>query len=44
MATMAADPVFVDKNVLAYASRPSASLHLAARTAIDRLKDEGAAL
>jgi len=43
-ATMAADPVFVDTNVLVYASPPSASQHLAARTAIDRLQEEGAAL
>jgi len=41
---MAADPVFVDTNVLVYASRPAVLQHIAARTAIDRLQEEGAPL
>jgi len=41
---MAADPVFVDTNVLVYATRPSATQHAAALTALTRLEDEGSAL
>jgi predicted nucleic acid-binding protein len=44
MATMAADPVFVDTNVLVYATRPSAAQHVAALTALTRLEGEGSAL
>jgi predicted nucleic acid-binding protein len=44
MATMAADPIFVDTNVLVYATRPSAIQHAAALTALTRLEGEGSAL
>jgi predicted nucleic acid-binding protein len=44
MATMAADPVFVDTNVLVYATRPSATQHAAALAALTRLEGEGSAL
>jgi predicted nucleic acid-binding protein len=38
---MAADPVFVDTNVLIYATRGTASEHAAAQTALARLEGEG---
>ena len=38
---MAAEPVFVDTNVLVYVSRRSAPEHAAARAAVDRLQDGG---
>ena len=38
---MAADPVFVDTNVLIYATRRAASEHAAAQTALARLEGEG---
>lgn len=41
---MAADPVFVDTNILVYNSRPSAPEHLAARSALARIEAEGAPL
>ena len=41
---MAADPVFVDTNVLVYATRPSAAAHAAAKAALTRLEAEGSAL
>ena len=41
---MAADPVFVDTNVLAYATRPSAAQHAAAQAALTRLEGEGSSL
>jgi predicted nucleic acid-binding protein len=41
---MAADPVFVDTNVLVYATRPSAAQHASARAALTRLEDEGSSL
>jgi predicted nucleic acid-binding protein len=41
---MAADPVFVDTNVLVYATRPSATQHAAALAALTRLEGEGSAL
>jgi predicted nucleic acid-binding protein len=41
---MAADPVFVDTNVLVYATRPSATQHAAAVAALTRLEDEGSTL
>ncbi len=41
---MAADPVFIDTNVLVYASRPSAAQHFAARSSVDRLQEAGAPL
>jgi predicted nucleic acid-binding protein len=41
---MAADPVFVDTNVLVYATRPSATQHAAALAALTRLEREGSAL
>jgi predicted nucleic acid-binding protein len=41
---MAADRVFVDTNILVYATRPSAAQHAAAKAALTRLEDEGAAL
>ena len=42
--TMAADPVFVDTNVLIYATRRTASEHAAALAALARLEGEGRAL
>lgn len=39
---MAAEAVFVDTNVLVYASRPSAAQHVAAQSALSRLEREGA--
>ena len=44
MATMAADPVFVDTNVLIYATRRTASEHAAAQAALARLEGEGHSL
>jgi len=41
---MAADPVFIDTNILVYATRPSAPNHSAARVALNRLEAEGAIL
>jgi len=41
---MGADPVFVDTNVLVYATRPSAAEHAAALAALGRLEGEGSAL
>ena len=41
---MAADPVFVDTNVLVYATRPSASQHAAPLAALRRLEGEGSTL
>jgi len=41
---MAADPVFVDTNVLVYATRPSSAEHAAARAALNRLEREGSTL
>ena len=41
---MAAEPVFVDTNVLVYASRPSAAQHAAAQAALTRLEGEGSTL
>ncbi len=41
---MAAEPVFVDTNVLVYASRPSAAQHAAAHAALTRLEGEGSTL
>jgi len=41
---MAADPVFVDTNVLVYATRPSSAEHVAARAALTRLEGEGSTL
>jgi hypothetical protein len=41
---MAADPVFVDTNVLIYATRRTASEHAAALAALARLEGEGRAL
>ena len=38
MATTAADPVFIDTNVLIYASRPAAPQHQAAREALAHLE------
>ncbi len=35
---MAADPVFVDTNILVYATRPSAAQHAAAKAALTRLE------
>src|SRR2546425_12942730 len=43
-ATMAADPVFVDTNVLVYATRPSSTEHAAARAVLTRLEGEGSTL
>ncbi len=44
MATMAADPVFVDTNVLVYVSRPTAPEHPMARAALGRLNADGCAI
>ncbi|MDA8048438.1 MAG: PIN domain-containing protein [Rhodospirillales bacterium] len=44
MATMAADPIFIDTNVLVYASRPTAPHHIGARAALSRLEAEGCPL
>jgi predicted nucleic acid-binding protein len=44
MATMAADPVFVDTNALVYVSRPTAPAHAVARAALARLEAEGGPL
>jgi predicted nucleic acid-binding protein len=44
MATMAAEPVFVDTNVLVYATRPSTAQHAAAKGALTRLEAEGSTL
>lgn len=41
---MAADPLFVDMNVLVYTTRPSATQHAAARAALTRLEGEGSTL
>jgi len=41
---MAADPVFVDTNVLVYATRPSAAQHASAQAALARLEGEGSSL
>jgi predicted nucleic acid-binding protein len=41
---MAADPVFVDTNVLVYATRPSAAQHASAQAALTRLEGEGSSL
>jgi predicted nucleic acid-binding protein len=41
---MAADPVFVDTNVLVYATRPSAAQHVSAQAALSRLEGEGSSL
>jgi len=41
---MAAEPVFVDTNVLVYVTRPSAAEHVTAQTALRRLEDQGSAL
>ena len=41
---MAADPVFVDTNVLVYTTRLSVTQHAAARAALTRLEGEGSAL
>jgi predicted nucleic acid-binding protein len=38
---MAADPVFIDTNVLIYATRRTASEHAAAQAALARLESEG---
>lgn len=40
----AAEPVFVDTNVLIYASRPGASEHAAAQAMLGRMRQEGRAL
>ena len=44
MATMAASAVFLDTNVLVYATVASAPLHLIAAEAIERLEQEGGEL
>jgi predicted nucleic acid-binding protein len=44
MATMAADPVFVDTNVLVYATRPLSAQHAVAERALTRLGNEGSSL
>jgi predicted nucleic acid-binding protein len=44
MATMAADPVFVDTNVLVYATRPLSAQHAVAERALTRLGTEGSPL
>ena len=41
---MAADPVFIDTNILVYSTRPSALHHAAARAALIGLEEAGAAL
>ena len=41
---MAADPVFIDTNVLIYATRRTTSEHVAARAALARLETEGRSL
>jgi predicted nucleic acid-binding protein len=41
---MAADPVFVDTNVLVYATRPLSAHHAAAEGALARLASEGSEL
>jgi predicted nucleic acid-binding protein len=41
---MAADPVFVDTNVLVHVTRPSAAQHAGARATLRRLEDEGSRL
>ena len=41
MATMAADPIFIDTNVLVYASRTTAHAFQRAHAALVRLEDEG---
>jgi predicted nucleic acid-binding protein len=44
MATMAADSVFVDTNVLVYATRPLSAQHAVAERALTRLGNEGSPL
>jgi predicted nucleic acid-binding protein len=44
MATTAADPVFVDSNVLVYSAVPSSPFHAAATTALADLRAAGAVL
>jgi len=41
---MAAEPVFVDTNVLVYVTRPSAQHHVAAKDALAKLEFAKAAL
>jgi len=41
---MAADPVFVDTNVLVYVDQAASAFHASARAAISRLERDGAAL
>ena len=41
---MAADPVFVDTNVLVYADQAASAFHAPARAAVARLERDGAAL
>ena len=41
---MAGDPVFVDTNVLVYATRPSATQHAVASAALARLEGDGSTL
>ena len=41
---MAADPAFVDTNVLVYATRPSAAQHASAQASLARLEGEGSSL
>lgn len=41
---MAADPVFVDTNVLVYATRPSAVQHSVALATLTQFEDEGSTL
>ena len=41
---MAADPVFIDTNVLTYATRRATSEHAAAKSALARLEGEGRSL
>lgn len=43
-ATMVAEPVFIDTNILVYASRPSADHHRLSLEALERLAQEGCAL
>jgi predicted nucleic acid-binding protein len=38
MVTTVADPIFIDTNVLVYASRPAAPEHASSRKALDRLE------
>lgn len=44
MATMAADPVFVDTNVLIYGTRPLSGHHAVAERALTRLASDGSPL